>query len=164
MTTHFLPPGIRMPDSQQYEVYAWERDFVEKLVGPEMMSREECEDLVAAAAVHLRLPSVPSVSFPVIKEACRAYPSRNLIEIAEWGRGRVTVLHEMAHFGSWRNVIQGEEPHGESFVGCAIDLYARFLRIGIDELERTARLRRLRFVPSLKANMGRVSGDMMPDF
>ena len=153
-----------MPDSQQFEVYAWERDFVEKAVGSEMMSRQECEEMVLAAAAHLRLPSVPDVSFPTLLRDCRAYPSRNLIEIAEWGRGRVTLLHEIAHFGSWREVIRGEEPHGESFMGCAIGLYAKFLGLSLDELERTATLRKLRYVPSLKPTMGRITGDLLPDF
>lgn len=161
MSTHFLPPGIAMPDTQQHEVYAWERDFVEKRVGPEIMSREECRDLVAAAAAHLGLRTAPTVSFPVIQMACKAIPSKNAIEIADWGRSKVTVLHEMAHFGSWRAVIRGEEPHGDTFVGCAIGLYAKFCGLDVKWLEEKAAMRRLRFVPNLKPNLGRIS-DFFP--
>lgn len=161
MSTHFLPPGLSLPDPQQHEVYAWERDFVEPRVGPEIMSREECLDLVAAAAAHLGLPSTPTVTFPVIQMACKAIPSRNAIEIADWGRSRITVLHEMAHFGSWRKVVQGEAPHGESFLGCAIGLYAKFCGLDLNWLEQTATLRRLRFIPNIEPTIGRIA-DFFP--
>jgi hypothetical protein len=136
-------------DYQAQAVYSWERDYVESAVGPQIMSRDQCENLVRSASAFLRMraPRIVYVKFEGVP--CYALPDTHTLEIAAWGRGHVTLLHEVAHLETWRTVMFGEAPHGPTFVGCAMGLYARFLRIPVQHLERTARSRRIDFIPPM---------------
>lgn len=131
-------------DPQQERVYAWERAFVETKVPDEVMSRDETLLLVARAAGLLLIPS-PKVRFLALNVSCRADMRRNSLEIADWGRTRPTLLHEMAHLGTVPDVLAGDSPHGRAFVATAMGLYARFLRLPLDYLVETALIQRLDF-------------------
>ena len=141
-------------DPQAYAVYSWERDFIETRVGPQIMSREQCEGTVRRAAAHLRM-TVPTIRYvPHFGLPCLAIPSEHELRIAIWGRAHVTLLHEMAHLGSWRYVLRGEAPHGPSFVGCAIELYEKFLGIPSTYMEEKAAMRGIDFIPSMRPSLG----------
>jgi len=116
-------------------VYDWERNYVEPHdVG--FLSREDTRTLVTAGASFLGIP-MPTVRFVKASTApCRANPADWSITICDWGRGRTTILHELAHLGSVRAVMAGEDAHGPTFVATAIHLYARF--IGLDAAALTA--------------------------
>ena len=139
-------PGAADPQAQA--VYSWERDFPERRVGPQVVSREECEGVARRAAAFLGMaqPAIAHTAMPGVP--CLAYPRRHALRLAEWGRNQVTVLHEVAHLATWPRVLRGEAPHGPGFVTMAIVLYERFLP-GVDGawLESTARMRRLDFYP-----------------
>jgi len=109
-------------------VYDWERNYVEpRDIG--FLSREDTRTLVAASSSLLGIPQ-PTVRFVKASSApCRANPSDWSVTISDWGRTRTTVLHEVAHLGSLRAVLAGEDAHGPTFVATAILLYARFLRL-----------------------------------
>jgi len=118
-------------------VYDWERCYVEPY-DVSFLSRDDIRSLVTIAAGILSI-AVPGVRF--VKSAatpCRADPARWQIEIADWGRNRVTILHEMAHLATIRRVAAGEDPHGPSFVAMAIRLYARFLDLDEAHLKSLA--------------------------
>jgi len=142
------------PDTQRHALYAWERDFVERYIGDEIMSRDGCENLVRSASAFLGMRAPRIVYTKIEGMPCRAVPDTHSLEIASWGRGHVTLLHEVAHLDTWPTVMRGEAAHGPTFLGCAMSLYARFLRIPVSHLERTARLRGLAFVPPLGPALG----------
>lgn len=118
-------------------LYDWERNYVEPgAVG--FLSREACLALVSKAAVASGIPA-PAVRFAKSASmSCRAVPSKWQVVIADWGRTPVTVLHEVAHLATIRNVMAGEDPHGPAFLAQAIDYYSRFLGIDGEALRKSA--------------------------
>lgn len=133
-------------DPQRDRLYEWEREAIEAHLPPEVMSREEVRDLIAAASSVLGMPE-PEVAFKTLPVPCRAIPAHWRIEISEWGRTRVTVLHEIAHLATLPAMRRGEEPHGGAFLGMAIALYARFIGLDGAALVRSARAEGLIVVP-----------------
>lgn len=119
-------------------VYDWERNFVEpKDIG--LLSRDDAKGLVSAASSFLGIRE-PTVRFVKASSApCKANFREWSIVISDWGRSRVTVLHELAHLGSVQAVSQGEDGHGPTFVATAIALYARFLGMDAAILSAQAR-------------------------
>jgi hypothetical protein len=143
------PVPHHTPDSQRLAVYAWERDFVEKAIGDEIMGRDACENLVRSASGFLGMRA-PRIVYTKIEGApCRAVPDTHELHIATWGRGHVTLLHEVGHLDTWPTVMRGEAAHGPTFLGCVMGLYARFLRIPLPHLVSTARMRNLDFLPPM---------------
>lgn len=131
-------------DPQQHRLYAWERAFVETRMREEVMSRDETMRLVARTSGLLAIET-PRVRFIKLNVSCRANMRLHLLEIADWGRTRWTILHEMSHLGTWRDVLRGDSPHGSAFLSVAIGLYWRFLDIPVDYLVETARSQGLQF-------------------
>lgn len=142
------PPTTRKVDHdpQQERLYEWERAFVEPKCPPQIMSIQEVRGLVARACGLAQIRE-PSIKFTSINVACKAYPGRNELEIADWGRSRPTILHEIAHLASWDWVLAGDAPHGRVFTTFAIVLYNRFLGLSIEYLTDTAASRNLAFDP-----------------
>lgn len=136
-------------DVQRFAVYAWERDFVERAVPAEIMSRDQCDNFVRRASAHLGMRAPKVVYCKLDGNKCWAVPDTHELHIASWGRSHVTLLHEVAHLDTWPTVMRGEAPHGPTFVGSAMALYSFFLRIPVHELERTARMRGIQFVPPM---------------
>jgi hypothetical protein len=137
-------------DPQRETLYEWERAYVDARWPPETMSAEEVRALVVRVSAVLRIPE-PTISFKSIDISCKARPLANRLDIADWGRTRPTILHEMAHLGSWRAVLRGDTPHGVAFTTMAIALYHRFLGMPLDYLEESAASRGLAFVPAAMA-------------
>lgn len=125
-------------DPQQHKLYAWERAFVETRVREEVLSRDETLDLVARSSGLLAIEP-PRVRFIKLNVSCRANMRLHVMEVADWGRTRWTILHEMAHFATWRDVLGGDSPHGRAFLSVSIALYHRFLGIPLDHMIGTAR-------------------------
>jgi hypothetical protein len=118
-------------------VYDWERTFVEP-GDPSLLSREDCAALSAAACRVLGIP-VPRLRFTKQSSApCWANPREWTVSISDWGRTRVTLLHELAHLGAVARGAVREDPHGPTFLRCAIDLYVAFLRMDVRSLEAGA--------------------------
>jgi len=119
-------------------VYDWERNFVEpRDIG--FLSRDDTKGLVSAASSFLGIRE-PAVRFVKASSApCKANYREWSIVISDWGRSRVTVLHEMAHLGSVQAVLRGEDGHGPTFVATAIALYERFLAMDPTVLAAQAR-------------------------
>lgn len=136
----------RSPDNdpQQHLLYSWESAFVDGKVASAVMSRQETVELVARSCALLGIPE-PRLRFLQLNVSCRADMMRNVIEIADWGRTRPTLLHEIAHLATIKDVIRGDHPHGRAFLSTAIGLYARFVPLPIDYLVETARFRGLDF-------------------
>ena len=130
-------PLVDPNDPQAERVYEWERACVETRVPLEVRSLDEMNDLVLEAAGFLGI-GLPDVRTTNSDTACKAIPGEWAIEIAPWGRNAVTVLHEVAHLGTWNQVLVGEQPHGAAFVGAAIMLYSRFLGLDPDRLTTSA--------------------------
>lgn len=120
-------------------VYDWERNYVEpRDIG--MLSRDDVRALVRNSSGFLGI-CPPEVRFVKASSSpCKALFSTWEIRLSDWGRNRVTVLHEVAHFGSLPAVLRGEDGHGPSFVATAIRLYSRFIGLDADML-RTSALR-----------------------
>jgi hypothetical protein len=131
-------------DPQVRRVYSWEANCLERHLKPQVLSKDEVNRLIrdCARSVKRAPPTVTWTSLPV---NCLAIPSRNELRIADWGRTVLTVAHEMAHIGSWGQVLQGAEPHGPEFVGVAMDLYEEFCGFDRDYLHDTARRYEVRF-------------------
>jgi len=119
-------------------VYDWERNFVEpRDIG--FLSRDDTRALVGSASSFLGIRE-PSVRFVKASSApCKANFREWSIVISDWGRSRVTVLHEVAHLGSVQALMRGEDGHGPTFVATAISLYARFLGLDPNALAAQAR-------------------------
>jgi len=118
-------------------VYDWERNDVEPCdIG--FLSREEVLKLVNAACECLGIPA-PKVRFINASRApCKAIPRTWTLEISDWGRNRVTILHEVAHLATIRAILRGEDAHGPTFVATAICLYAAFLNLDPTDLKLKA--------------------------
>jgi hypothetical protein len=111
-------------------VYDWEANHVEP-GDRTFLSREAARALVVEACRFLGI-KVPEIQFINGSMApCSASITRWKLRITEWGRTRVTLLHEVAHLGSAEAVRAGEDGHGPTFLAVAISLYSRFL--GLDE-------------------------------
>lgn len=168
MTQHTLPGQSpdASEDPQADAVYRWERECVEKQVGPQIMSRQQCEGMLRQAAGFLGMTQ-PEIEYgPLAHADCLAYPALHKMLIHTWGRSQVTLLHETAHLASWRMARRGEAGHGPTFVSVAMRLYERFLGIPMEYLERTAAERGIAFIPGMRpalAMHGR-SADLLPDF
>lgn len=146
-------------------VYGWERDSVERSDGT-LLSREDCRDLAAAASALLGIAE-PGLRFVKSGHSpCWAQPSSWTVSISDWGRTRVTLLHEVAHLGSVSALLRGEDPHGPAFVRCAMDLYEAFVGMPMDRLEATAAAHGIAFAPrgARRAARGRPDRFMDVDF
>lgn len=149
------------PDPQQNQLYEWERAFVETRVPAEAMSTDEVVLLIARVSGTLGIPT-PRVRFLSLNVSCRAVIHENVLEVAPWGRTRATLLHEMAHLGSWPAILRGDSPHGRAFTTLAIILYNRFLGLPLDYLVDTAQSRRLDLDPV--AARSPIGNEVQPDF
>lgn len=118
-------------------VYDWENNCVEpKAVG--FLSRDECHELVDKACT---MSGILKPSIRISKSAfmsCRAVPAKWQLVFSGWGRTGVTVLHEVAHLATIQAILRGEDAHGPSFVGQAIEFYHRILGVDLEYLVRTA--------------------------
>jgi hypothetical protein len=124
-------------DPLQKRVYDWERACVDSRARPEIMSREQCASFIRLV-VRSRPISVRSLRFTATGD-CYATPA-GLISIADWGRTKHTILHELAHLVTFDAVAGGEPAHGESFVLAVIELYAEFLGLDVQDLSRSAQV------------------------
>lgn len=119
-------PPADPADPQQLVLYEWERSSIHPRVPPMVMSGSEMIGLAGRLTAALRIPQ-PTVRFTALNVACRATPSENLLEFAEWGRNAAVLAHEVSHLATWRHVLAGEAPHGPTFLAVAMQLYNRFL-------------------------------------
>jgi hypothetical protein len=122
---------------QAQRVYDWERNDVEPHdVG--LLSRDDVMKLVglASSILGIKPPSVRLVK--ASKAPCKAIPRSWSIEISDWGRNRVTILHEIAHLATIGAVMRGEDGHGPTFVATAMCLYASILGIDFEHLMSSA--------------------------
>lgn len=129
-----------MADEQASRVYAWEAEAVEPMQRPQdtLLTMTECRELVRKASSR-SLIEPPHVVFSTAQLAnCWADPRNNRIRICKWGHSGVTVLHEVAHLATIDAIIAGENPHGPSFVGRAIDFYAFYLGMDLRTLLESA--------------------------
>ena len=131
-------------DPQAERLYEWERSWLEPKLPSEIMSQEEVRGLVARVSAAAGIVE-PTVVFVSVNVACKAKPWENKLEIADWGRSRLTILHEIAHLATWPWVIRGDAPHGRAFTTVAIILYNRFLGFSLEFLSASAANRQLDF-------------------
>ena len=124
-------------DPQQNLVYEWEFAQVDYIAPKEVLSTSEMEMFVTQVSKDLMIRPVSVISTNS-NLPCRAIFREWAIEIAPWGRSQVTVLHEMAHFGTIKQIMKGAEPHGPEFVGVAIGLYVAYLGFDKGYLIKTA--------------------------
>jgi len=129
-------------DPQQHRLYEWERAFVESKTPGAVMSRQETQELARRASGLLGIRE-PRIRFLPLNVSCRANMRTHEIEIADWGRTKPTLLHEIGHLATIREVMAGDAPHGKAFLSTVIALYARFIPLPIDYLIETAVFRGL---------------------
>lgn len=153
-----MPPP---QDPQAERLYEWERSWLEPKLPPEIMSQEEVRGLVARVSAATSIIE-PTVAFVSLNVACKAKPLQNRLEIADWGRSRLTILHELAHLVSWPWVMRGDAPHGRAFTTVAIILYNRFLGFSLDFLAGSAVNRQLDFDP--RAIYAKLPSEAQQDF
>lgn len=148
--------GNNLKDPQQYLVYAWEAEHVEKFDNV-ILSNSEVVDMIVQVAFYLNIPK-PFIKLKKSNANCRAYPLENLIVITQWGKTATTVLHELAHISDYQ-ITRGRSGmgHGPFFLGIAIILYQKFLNINKNYLMRTAHGMGLRFI-NLSLNSSENSG------
>lgn len=114
-------------DPQQKRVYAWEAAHVEPF-DKSSLSNAEIRALTESACKLFAVPT-PELHFKKTNASCKAFPSQNKIAIAAWGRTKTTVLHEVAHIIDFKYTSGRYGGHGPTFLGFAIFLYSRFLKI-----------------------------------
>ncbi len=116
------PVRVDPSDPQAQLVYEWERRHVEPAFAPAMLSSAQVAALVADACVATGTRR-PAIRHAGLSLPCHADPATWTLLIATWGRGKVTILHEVAHLA-----VHGRdrEGHGPVFVGMAIALYDAF--------------------------------------
>ena len=137
------PLRVDPADPQAQVVYEWERRHVEPLLAPAMMSSAQVEILVGEACAATGTRS-PAVRYANLAMPCHADTRTWTLLIANWGRNKVTVLHEVAHLAVHGREREG---HGPAFVGMAISLYAAFCAMDGDALAASARRMGLRVGP-----------------
>lgn len=129
-----------MADEVALRVYRWEELYVEprQHSNDRLLAKSQVRDYIerACAATGTRVPTLRYKASELVP--CKANIERWEITIAEWGHSAVTVLHEVAHLATVRNVMAGENGHGPSFVRQALLFYNGFLGIDLAYLLETA--------------------------
>jgi hypothetical protein len=149
-----LSLAVLADDPQVQRVYDWEwGDLAER--NKEVMGREDCVHAVGEACRMIGLPP-PEIRFTNSRVSCKAYPNEWAMQIAVWGRDRLTLLHETAHLADFRQGAGRWEPHGPTFVRWAMDLYRLLIGIPENVLERTAARRGLRVAPRWAAGTEKI--------
>jgi hypothetical protein len=122
-----------MVDETARRLYQWEDNCVEPKVRDtqRLLTRDQCREYVAMACT-LSNTRVPNIYFKKQTHVpCKADFRKWELTLAEWGHSALPVLHEAAHFATFRAVMQGENGHGPSFARMAIEFYHHFM--GIDK-------------------------------
>ncbi len=140
-------------DYQQDRVYGFENEVVEP-IAHFLLSRQDIAALVDRLCRLTGTP-VPEIRYRGSTELpCRAMIGGGAyrLEIADWGRTPPVVIHECAHLCQFddpagRAELRAGIHHGPVFVRMAIDLYASFMTVGVDALERLATTHRVEFAP-----------------
>lgn len=119
------------------KVYDWETNYISPLDG-HYLSKYDCFDLIQKSSDFLKI-NPPTVRLRKASQIpCEAVPKKWEMILADWGRTRVTVLHEMAHFVSYKATYEyGDDPHGLLFIIHAMLLYHKFLNISVNVLIKT---------------------------
>jgi hypothetical protein len=138
---------------QTQRVYDYEAEVVEP-IARFLLSREEIRALVDRMCRLTGTP-VPDIRFlGSTTIPCKAVvgPGVYRLDIADWGRTPPVVLHETAHLAQFadphgRRELMARNHHGPVFVRLAIDLYAAFMDVDVDTLERLAIARGVEFAP-----------------
>jgi hypothetical protein len=129
-----LDDAVAYPvDKVANAVYAWEKVYVES--SPALyLSNEQVISLVTRASWREKIP-VPQIRFINSQNhPCQAHIDTWMLDIVNWGRTPCTVLHEVAHLATMEAILNGEDPHGPTFVSKCIDLYHHFIGIPMEKL------------------------------
>ncbi|MDE4915050.1 hypothetical protein [Methylobacterium sp. 092160098-2] len=143
----------RPRDYQQHRVYGFEQEVVEP-IAHFLLSRDDIAALVDKLCRLTGAP-VPEIRYRGSTDlACRAVVGGGTyrLEFADWGRTPPVVIHECAHLAQLvdpegRRELQAGVHHGPVFVRLVIDLYATFMAVEVDVLERRATEHRVQFAP-----------------
>lgn len=146
-------------DISAQAVYDWEAEVVEPHA-VEMLDKDGCRAILREVCRLARLEP-PRLIFTPLRVPCYYEPRDRKIRIAEWGRTRVTVLHEIAHYVDHAMNGLGAAPHGPNFVRIAMALYARYVGVPLDDMEKGAAVRR---VPFADRSAFSLSGSSSSDF
>jgi hypothetical protein len=147
---------MKRPDPLDYQkerVYAFE-DEVVLPIADFLLSRQDIEAMVDSLCRLTGTP-VPEIRYRGSTDlACRAIVGGGAyrLEIADWGRKPPVVIHECAHLAqlqdpAGRAELRAHIHHGPVFVRMAIDLYATFMAVEVDALERLATAHDVVFAP-----------------
>jgi hypothetical protein len=144
-------PGTSPRDYQQQRVYDFENEVVEP-IAPFLLSRDDIAAMVDRLCRLTGAP-VPEIRYRGSTDlACRAVVGGGAyrLEIADWGRTPPVVIHECSHLcqladPAGRRELQAGIHHGPVFVRMAIDLYANFMTLDLETLERKAAEHRVEF-------------------
>ncbi len=118
--------------------YAWEAHYVEPRAIA-YLAKDDCVDLIYTVALRENI-QIPKINFMNVDQIpCYANISDWSINIAQWGRTPVTILHEMAHLTTFEFLKSGEDPHGPTFIAKCIDYYHYFLKIPVEHMRDGAR-------------------------
>jgi hypothetical protein len=141
----------RPRDYQQHRVYGFEQEVVEP-IAHFLLSRDDIAALVDKLCRLTGAP-VPEIRYRGSTDLpCRAVLGGGAyrLEFADWGRMPSVVIHECAHLAQLadpegRHELLAGVHHGPVFVRMAIDLYATFIAVDLDVLERKAAEHRVDF-------------------
>ena len=112
---------------QTERVYAFENNHVEPFDNS-YLSSEEIKNIIIYVSNFFSI-SKPKVVLKKTDSHCRAFIKENKIVITDWGRTYTTVLHEISHLIDYQLTRCSSGPHGPTFVGISIFLYAHFLGV-----------------------------------
>lgn len=140
-------------DYQQDRVYRFENAVVEP-IAHFLLSRQDIGALVDRLCRLTGTP-VPEIRYRGSTDLpCRAIVGGGAyrLEIADWGRTPPIVIHECAHLCQYADPggiaeLRAGVHHGPVFVRMAIDLYATFMTVEVEVLERLATAHRVAFAP-----------------